>query len=77
MTSSVSFALLTVVIRCCVYGGVTNKHRGKCVEKGKTRALQEIFDDSRSMFTADSRLCSKGRKKVRCLTFFHLPYASE
>ena len=77
MTSSVSFALLTVVIRCCVYGGVTNKHQGKCVEKGKTRALQEIFDDSRSMFTADSRLCSKGRKKVRCLTFFHLSFASE
>ena len=77
MTSSVSFAVLTVVIRCCVYGGVTNKHRRKCVEKGKTRALQEIFDDSRSMFTADSRLRSKGRKKVRCLTFFHLSFASQ
>ena len=45
---------LAVVILCCVHGEVAGKNRGKYVKKGRTRATQDIRDDHRSMFMADS-----------------------
>ena len=64
MKSSVNLAVLAVVILCCVHDGVAGKNREKCVKKGRTTATQDISDYNGSMFTADSRLCSKGRIKV-------------
>ena len=42
MTSSVSFAVLAIVIRCCVYGGVASKHRGNLTIAGL--CLQRTVD---------------------------------
>ena len=42
MTSSVSFAVLAVAIRCCVYGGVASKHRGNLTIAGL--CLQRTVD---------------------------------
>ena len=69
MKSSVNLAVLAVLILCCVHGGVAGKHRGKYVKKGRTRATQNICDDHWSMFKAESRLCSKGRRKVLSFSF--------
>ena len=69
MKSSVNLAVLAVVILCCVHDGVAGKHREKCVKKGRATAIQDISDYKRSMFTADSRLCSKGRIKVLSFSF--------
>ena len=68
MKSSVNLAVLAVVILCCVHV-VAGKHREKCVKKGRTTATQDISDYNGSMFTADSRLCSKGRIKVLSFSF--------
>ena len=35
----------------------------------RSRATQNICDDHRSMFIANSALCSKGRRKVLSLSF--------
>ena len=35
MKSSVTLAVLAVLILCCVHGGVAGKHQGKCVKKGR------------------------------------------
>ena len=56
MKSSVTLAVLAVLILCCVHGGVAGKHQGKCVKKGRTRATQDICDDHRSVLMADSTL---------------------
>ena len=64
MKTSVNLAVLAVVIFCCVHSGVAGQYRGKCVKKGRTRATRNICNDHRSMFTVESKLSSKGRKKV-------------
>ena len=69
MKSSVNLAVLAVVILCCVHDGFAGKHREKCVKKGRTTATQDISDYNGSMFTADSRLYSKGRIKVLSFSF--------
>ena len=65
MKPSIKLAVLAVVILCCVHGEVAGKNRGKCVKKGRTRATQDIRDDHRSMFMADSGVWNKRRGKVR------------
>lgn len=42
MNSSVSLAVLLLVILCCVHGRAADKHRWKCVKKGSTRATRDI-----------------------------------
>ena len=70
MKSSVDLAKLVVVILSCALDGVSaGENRGKCVKKGRTRATQDICDDSRSMFTANGRFCSKGRRGVLSFSF--------
>ena len=69
MKSSVNLATLAVLILCYVHGGVAGKHRGKYVKKERIRATQDICDEHRSMFKAESRLCSKGRRKVLSFSF--------
>ena len=65
MKSSVTLAVLAVLILCCVHDGVAGKHQGKCVKKGRTRATQDICDDHRSVLMADSTLYGKGRRRFR------------
>ena len=69
MKSSVNLVVLAVLILCCDHGGVAGQHRGKYVEKERTRATQDICDDHRSTLKAESRLCSKGRRKLLSSSF--------
>ena len=39
------------------------------MKKGRIRATQDICDDSRSMFTANGRFCTKGRRGVLSFAF--------
>lgn len=69
MNSSVSLAELLVVILCCVHGRAADKHRWKCVKK-EVPEPREIFETkSRTIFIADSKMCSKGRRKVLSFAF--------
>ena len=68
MKSSVDLAKLVVVILSCALDGVSaGENRGKCVKKGRTRATQDIYDDSRSLFTANGRFAARVEE-----TFCHL-----
>ena len=69
MKSSINLAVLAVVIVCFVHGGVAGKHRGKCVEKGRGTATQDICDYHRSMFIADSKLGSMLHSPQRLIQY--------
>ena len=64
MKSSVNLAKLVVVILSCALDGVSaGENRGKCVKKGRTRATQDIYDDSRSLFTANGRFAAREEER--------------
>ena len=64
MKSSVNLAKLVVVILSCALDGVSaGENRGKCVKKGRTRATQSIYDDSRSLFTANGRFAAREEER--------------
>ena len=64
MKSSVNLAKLVVVILSCTLDGVSaGENRGKCVKKGRTRATQDIYDDSRSLFTANGRFAAREEER--------------